>query len=192
MELPAGSTAADWVVTVVVRQPRAKPGGKAAVAVGPFAVLDVLRQTGTVRVTAGPYTRFVFKHGPDLRRTDTAGQPDDDNTIALFRLGTGPTGTAATDTPLLTVEAWPLEGAVRVTPVYTLKLTDAGWRVEARVHRHAGSHRGGRAYDPGAGRLAWAGIRIRPGGSGWHDAGEGGWRLAAGHGASGRRLQEAV
>ena len=52
---------------MVVRQQRPKAGKSAPVAAGPFAVLDVLRQTGTVKVTAGPHSRFVFKHGPDLR-----------------------------------------------------------------------------------------------------------------------------
>ena len=134
VELPAGSTAADWTVTAVVRQPRPKGGAKGApLPVGPFAVLDVLRQTGTVRVTAGPHTRFVFKHGPDLRRAELPGAPDDDRSAALFRLATGPTGTNPVNAPLITVEAWPVEGAVRVKATYKLKLTEAGWHVRAEI-----------------------------------------------------------
>lgn len=134
LEFPLGSTAADWTVTAVVRQPRSKSGGKPpALPVGPFSALDVMRQTGTVKVTAGPHTRFVFKHGPDLRRADPPGPVDEDISLAFFRLATGPTGTTPINTPLLTVEAWPVEGTVRVKPTYKLKLTEAGWRVSAEI-----------------------------------------------------------
>ncbi|MFM8272101.1 MAG: hypothetical protein ACKODX_07160, partial [Gemmata sp.] len=132
--LPAGSTGADWQVTAVVRQARPKAGAKAApVPVGPFAVLDVLRQTGTVLVKAGPNTRFAFKHGPDLRRAELPGGAEEDVSAALFRLTTGPTGATAVSTPLLSVEAFPVEGAVRVRPAYRLELTEAGWKVRAEV-----------------------------------------------------------
>lgn len=136
VELPAGSAGTDWAVTAVVRQPRPKAGTKSAPSpVGPFAVLDVFRQTGTVSVKAGPHTRFVFKHGPDLRRAEVAGPQDDELSTALFKLTTGPTGSTAVNTPLLTVEAWPVEGAVRVRPVYKLELAENGasWRVRAEI-----------------------------------------------------------
>ncbi|MBA4067678.1 MAG: hypothetical protein C0501_29035 [Isosphaera sp.] len=130
VEFPAGSPAADWVVTAVTRQLR--PKGRGPVAVGPFAALDVFRQTGTVRVVAGPHTRLAFKHGPDLRRVDP-GPPEDGVTAAAFRLTTGPTGTAVPTAALLSVEAEPLQGRVVVEPTYRLTLTDGGWRVRAEV-----------------------------------------------------------
>ena len=136
IEFPAGSSPADWVITAVTRQARPKtddPKHRGPFAIGPFAVLDVLRQTGTVRVTAGPHTRFVFKHGPDLRRSDAPGSPEEDVSSAFFRLTTGPTGGTAVNTPLLTVEAWRLLGRVAVKPTYKLTLTDAGWKVRAEV-----------------------------------------------------------
>ena len=135
IELPAGSTGGDWVITAVVRQARPKTGTTKAAAspIGPFAVLDVLKQTGTVSVKAGPHTRFVFKHGPDLRRAELPSAPEDDVSAALFRLTTGPTGTTPVNAPLLTVEAWPVEGAVRVRPVYKLELTETGWKVRAEI-----------------------------------------------------------
>lgn len=132
VELPAGTSAADWVVTAAARQPRPK-GGKEPLAVGPFAVLDVLRQTGTVKVSAGPHTRFAFRHGPELRRAEPPGPRDEENSVAFFRLATGPTGSNPAATPRLTVEAWPAEGSVRVRPTYKLKLTEAGWHVRAEV-----------------------------------------------------------
>jgi len=132
--LPIGSSAADWTVTAVVRQSRPKGAPRSApVAVGPFAVLDVLRQTGTVKVSTGPHTRFLFKHGPDLRRVESPGPIDDDRSVAQFRLATGPTGTAPVNAPLVTVEAWPAEGVVRVKPTYKLKLTESGWQVRAEI-----------------------------------------------------------
>ncbi|MDY3554676.1 hypothetical protein R5W24_003802 [Gemmata sp. JC717] len=136
--LPADSTGADWLVTAVVRQARPKAGtASAPVPVGPFGALDVLRQTGTVTVKAGPHHRFVFRHGPDLRRADPAGgAADDELSVAQFKLTTGPTGSAPVDVPLLTVEAVPVEGAVRVRPVYRLDLAEGGasWRVRAEIN----------------------------------------------------------
>lgn len=134
VELPSGSTVGDWTVTLVVRQARPKAGAKSsAIPVGPFAVLDVLRQSGTVKVMAAPHTRFVFKHGPDLRRIEPPMPVDEENSVAFFRLTSGPTGSTAAAGPLLTVEAYPVEGTVRVTPAYKLKLTEAGWLIHAEI-----------------------------------------------------------
>lgn len=134
IELPPGSPASEWVFTVTARAARPKSGSKGS-SVGPFAVLDVLKQSGTVRATAPAYTRLALKHGPELRRTEPpAGAPDtDDAPAAYFRLTTGPTGGAPPGAPLLTVDAVPVEGSVRVSPTYKLKLTEAGWAVRAEI-----------------------------------------------------------
>lgn len=136
IDFPAGSPPSDWIVTAVTRQKRPSaedPKHRGPFAVGPFSVLNVMRQTGTVRVTAGPHTRFVFKHGPDLRKEAQPGAIDDEVTSAFFRLTTGPTGAAAVAAPLFTVEAWRLPGRVAVKPTYNLTLTEAGWRVRAEL-----------------------------------------------------------
>jgi hypothetical protein len=131
VELPAGSPAADWVISVRIRQDRAKPADP--VAVGPLAVLGVARQTGKVHVTAAGSFRFEFQHGPDLRRGEPPAAVDTGTSDALFRLESGPTNKTAPG-PLLTVRAHPVPGAIWVKPVYTLQLTEAGWQVEGRVH----------------------------------------------------------
>lgn len=136
IEFPAGSSPVDWVITAVASQDRSKaddPKHRGPFPVGPFAVLDVLRQTGTIRVTAGPHTRLVFKHGPDLRRDVAPGPVEDEVTTAFFRLATGPTGIAAANSPLLTVEAWRLLGRVTIKPAYKLALTETGWKVRAEL-----------------------------------------------------------
>ncbi len=136
IELPAGSLASDWVITAVTRQQRPKTGDAkygGPFSVGPFATLDVLRQTGTVRVTAGPHTRFAFRHGPDMRKAEPPEPPEDDRTVAFFRLTTGPTGTMPVNSPLFTLEARPQEGAIRVTPNYRLTLTEAGWQIRSEL-----------------------------------------------------------
>jgi hypothetical protein len=136
ISFPAGSPSSDWIVTAVTRQARPQPQDpkhRGPFAVGPFTALNVLRQTGTVRVTAGPHTRFVFKHGPDLRREALTGAIDDEVTSAFFRLTSGPTGAAPVVAPLFTIEAWRLPGRVAVKPTYNLSLTEAGWKVRAEL-----------------------------------------------------------
>ena len=136
VEMPAGSTASDWVVTAVTRQLRPKPDEakhRGPYAIGPFAVLDVLRQTGTVRVAAAPNTRFAFRHGPDLRKAEPSEPISDETSSAFFKLLTGPTGTNAVNIPLFTLEAWAQAGDVAVKPTFRLTLTEAGWRVRAEV-----------------------------------------------------------
>lgn len=136
IDVPDGSPA-DWVVVATVRQNRPKasdPRHAGPFPVGPFAVLGVARQTGTVKV-AGPanaYTLFRFAHGPDLRRepppADTAG------TTAVFQWTTGPVGATPPGGPLLTIlEATPLKEKVQVKPAYKLTLNELGWRVRADV-----------------------------------------------------------
>ena len=117
------------MVTAIVPQDRPKaddPKHRGPFPIGPFAVLDVMRQTGTVRVTAGPHTRFIFRHGPDLRKDVAPGPIEDEVTSAFFRMATGPTGNAAVTAPLLSVEASRLQGRVMVKPAYKLTLTEAG------------------------------------------------------------------
>jgi hypothetical protein len=134
VELPGSP--ADWVVVAVVRQPRAKATDakhRGPFAVGPFAVADVFRQSGTVRAVTAANVRFVAKHGPELRQGEVPGPPEDDRSSIQFKLNTGPTSGTPSFAPLLTLEAHPLQSAVRIKPTYRLRLTDAGWRVRAEL-----------------------------------------------------------
>ncbi|MDB5306388.1 MAG: hypothetical protein JWO38_590 [Gemmataceae bacterium] len=136
VDLPAGTAAADWTVTAVVRAPRPKAGDpkhKGPFPVGPFAALDVAHQTGTVRVTTAANTRLVVRHGPDLRQDAPPAPAADDETAAFYRFATGPTGGTPPPAPLLTAEAQLLPGQVSVRPTYRLTLTDTGWRVRAEI-----------------------------------------------------------
>lgn len=135
IDVPDGS-AADWVVVVTVRQtrPKASEKAKGPFPVGPFAVLGVARQTGTVRV-AGPanaHVLFRFAHGPDLRREPPPA--DAPGTTAVFQWTTGPIGATPPGGPLLTIlEATPQQPKVQVKPAYKLTLNEFGWRVRADV-----------------------------------------------------------
>jgi hypothetical protein len=128
VELPVGASPADWVFAVSLRQDRPKPGDP--VAVGPLAVLDVARQTGTVKVSAAGSVRLEFEHGPELHRVEPAAA---DGTATEFRFATGPTGRNVPG-PLFHVRAYPVAGALRVKPTYTLRLVGTAWQVEAAVH----------------------------------------------------------
>jgi hypothetical protein len=146
IEIPVGSSASDWVITAVTRQFRAKtddPKHKGPFPIGPFTVLDVLRQNGTVRVTAGPHTHFTFKLSADLRQSQspTPGPAEDEVSTAFFRLATGPTGTTVPNQPqpLFTVEASPQVGSIVIKPTYKFTLVkdplsdEVDWRIQAEI-----------------------------------------------------------
>jgi hypothetical protein len=136
IELPVGTAPADWVITAVTRQLRARPDDprhRGPFGIGPFTVLGILRQTGTIRVTAGANQQLAFQHGPDLRRVEAPGPSDDEFTTAVFRLTTGPTTSSPAPVPLLSVESWSQPGRVTVRPSYRLNLRDGGWFVRAEV-----------------------------------------------------------
>jgi len=136
VELPAGTVPADWIVTAVIRAPRAKPTEPAfrgPFAIGPLSALDVAKLSGALRVVAPANTRLSFKHGRELRPDVPPAAPADDETIGFFRLAAGPIGNLPPAAPLLTFEATPLAGRVAVRPNYKLQLADAGWNVRAEL-----------------------------------------------------------
>lgn len=135
VEFPPGSTPADWVLVASVRTPRPRPdeaGHRGPFSVGPFAALNVFRQTGTLRLVAGPYMRFAVRHGSDLRRQEAAGS-DEEHSTALFRLTTGPTGNNLPTQPLATVEVHPVRGSLVLTPHYHATLKSNGWHIETKL-----------------------------------------------------------
>lgn len=135
VEFPAGAAPADWALSAVVRAPRAKDGDpkhKGPFPVGPFALLDAARQTGTLRVTAAPHTRLTVRHGTEVRQDAPPGQPGDE-AVAFFRFAAGASGPSPPPAPLAVVEARTATGSVEVRPTYRFALTDAGWRVRAEL-----------------------------------------------------------
>jgi hypothetical protein len=135
VEFPPGSAPADWVLVASVRTPRPRPdeaGHRGPFSVGPFAALNVFRQTGTLRLVAGPYMRFAVRHGSDLRRQEAPGS-DEERSTALFRLATGPTGNNLPTQPLATVEVHPVRGSLVLTPHYHATLKSNGWHIETKL-----------------------------------------------------------
>jgi hypothetical protein len=135
VEFPPTSTPADWVLVASVRtaRPRADEAGhRGPFPVGPFVALNVFRQTGTLRLLAGPYMRFVVRHGSDLRRQEAAGS-DDERSTALFRLNTGPTANQLPTQPLATVEVHPVRGSLLLSPQYHATLKPNGWHIETKL-----------------------------------------------------------
>ncbi|MCS7021717.1 MAG: hypothetical protein NZU63_07820 [Gemmataceae bacterium] len=136
VDFPAGASPSDWVVVVTHRLTRPRPeeaGHRGPFAIGPFQVANVFRQTGNVRLVAGPYVRFLVRHGPELRRQELPPGSDEDRSVAVFRLTTGPSGQQPSVQPLLTVEVQPLRGSLIVTPFYHVTLKPGGWQVETRL-----------------------------------------------------------
>lgn len=135
VELPPGAAAADWVFAVThrtTRPPAADPAYPGPYPVGPVAVLDRARQTGTVKLAAPANVRLVVQ-GDGLRPVEPSGPAEAGEVAAAYRLAAGPAGGDYPAAPLLTAEARPLAGAVEVRPAYQLTLTDAGWRVRAEL-----------------------------------------------------------
>lgn len=136
LEIPAGSASADWVVILSTRAPRplpTEPGFKGPFPISHPVVLGVARTTGSVKLTAAANTRFVFKHGPDLKQELPPGGVAEDETVAYFRLAAGPSDLLSPSSPLLAFEALPLKGQVTIRPTYKLLLTEAGWSVRAEL-----------------------------------------------------------
>jgi hypothetical protein len=136
IDLPAGTMPADWVATVVIRTPRAKPEEPAfrgPFAIGPLSVLDVAKLSGTMRVSAPVNTRLSFKYGREMRQDIPPTATGEDEAVGFFRLTSGPLGNLPPAAPLLTFEAAPLAGRVAIRPNYKLMLTDAGWNLRAEL-----------------------------------------------------------
>jgi hypothetical protein len=134
INLPAGTSGTDWIVTVFIRKERPKDGGaRGPFAIGPLAVLDVSRQSGTIKISAATNVRLAVKHGPELRQESAPGLPSEDESAVYFRLASGASGSLPPAAPLYTVEAIPLTGRVAVRPTYKLNLTEAGWTVRAEL-----------------------------------------------------------
>lgn len=144
IEFPVGANTNDWVIIAVTRQMRGRsedPKYRGPFPIGPFSVLEVFRQTGTVRVTAGPHTQFVCKHGLDLRQTLVPGPVEDDVTNSFFRLITGPTGTTPPNLPqpMISIEAFPQVESIAVKPTYKFTLEkvplsdEVVWRIRAEI-----------------------------------------------------------
>ncbi len=125
LTLPAGG---ERTVRVTARS--ARPPVGSPIPVGPLAAPTAGRQGGRLRVSAPPTVRLSFAPAPLLRREDTP--PDD--TVAAFRwdvVGAQVAGEAAG--PLLTLDARPAVGGVRVRPTYHLRRVEAGWRLDAEL-----------------------------------------------------------
>jgi hypothetical protein len=128
---PGGS---DWDLTVTARQPRPMPAdekSKAPFPVGPFAVPTAGRLTGTIKVYAPPTVRLTFDPASDVRRQD-APLPEEDLAAVFKFTAVGP-GSKPRLRDLLRVQAQPARTYTRVQPSYSLRRTEAGWRLEVEA-----------------------------------------------------------
>jgi hypothetical protein len=128
---PRDPTAEPLKVRIRLRQPRqAKP-----IPIGPFAVVQAVRQHGqiTISVPADVRPRFQTR-GEVSQREVPESLRTGNNTMAVFSYWNLPAAPANQPVPApldLTLE--PIKGAVETSVAHTLRLADDGWRVTSEI-----------------------------------------------------------
>jgi hypothetical protein len=131
------ATADPLEVTVRSLVPTPKGGAGKPMAVGPFNVLEAVRQTGAILVaTAAPEMHLEYRaHGDVKRRPLTAEERKRDGTlVAAFQYGPS----AASGRAWLEVEAQTVTGQLTARPSHILRLTEeaeggAAWSLETAL-----------------------------------------------------------
>jgi hypothetical protein len=154
-------SAEDLHLIVQVRQPRAAR----RVPIGPFVVLDTVRQWGNITVSAPSDVRLVYhRHGDVSQRELTEDLRPDANTRAAFTYWNVPAPANPTQLPPapLELEVEALQGAVEARVAHTIQLPEPGkllsvatrlelTPVRARVDRVDVQLPAGYRYDSAAG-----------------------------------------
>jgi hypothetical protein len=121
-------TGADLLAVVTTRVPRTRDrGGRGPVPIGPFAVLDVTRQAGVIRVR----TPLTWKAAAELRG-DVKKETDDGSGEAVYRYRYPPLKAAPSDAPVVLTLS-PAAGVVHGRVRHVLRLAEGGWKLRSEV-----------------------------------------------------------
>jgi hypothetical protein len=158
------STAEPLLLRIQVRQPRTAK----RIAIGPFAVVEAVRQWGNITVNAPSDVRLVYhRHGDVSQREVTPDQRPEPNTRASFTYWSLPTAAGSAQLPPapLELEIEGLQGTVEARVAQEVRLTEPGkplsvvarlelTPIRARVDRVDVQLPPGYRYDPAQGPSA--------------------------------------
>jgi len=120
-------------VSINHRVPRPKaadPKAKTNWPVGPYAVIDVPRQEGTIRVRTVPQVRVTGIPRGDTQRIDTGDDPNGD---LLFRYQSLPIGKSDQVLAPLELELRAAVGTVQTRIRHLLQFVEGGWRIKSEI-----------------------------------------------------------
>jgi hypothetical protein len=121
------ANSSELLVVIGVRTPRTK--GRTAWPVGPFAVLGVPRQEGTIRVRSSAHVRATGNVKGDTKRVDAA---DDPNAEAVYRYRSLPAGGKDQFLTPLELDVRAVAGVVQ-TRVHHYLTLDGAWRLRSVI-----------------------------------------------------------
>lgn len=122
--------AADFLINVVARQPRAQagdPGVRGPFPIGPFVVLKVPQQSGTIRVRSPANWRVSATLKGETTREVEEGTGD-----SVYRYRQAETATPPKDPPA-TLTLTPVPGTTQARVRHEFRLTESGWKLRSEI-----------------------------------------------------------
>jgi hypothetical protein len=121
---------ADLLLTVVTKQPRPRgtePAARGPFPVGPFVVLNVPQQAGTIRLRAPSNLRPTA-----TLKGETTRETEEGTGETIYRYRQTETATAPKDPPV-TLTLTSLPGTVNARVRHELRLTESGWKLRSEI-----------------------------------------------------------
>jgi hypothetical protein len=125
------TNSAELLVTMTTRTPRNRdPKGRTHWPVGPFAAIDVPKQSGTVRVRTAPHVRAAAVLRGDTQRVDGG---DDQGAEAVYHYHSLPPAGKDLPGPPLELDVRATVGVVQTRVLHSLSLAEGGWRLHSDI-----------------------------------------------------------
>jgi hypothetical protein len=119
------ATAQPLKVVLQIRQPRSK----APLPVGPFTVLEAVRQRGLIGVIAAPDLRLRYFPQGDVVQREISEEMRRENSVAEFSYG-NLISSPHPGAPPLTIQVEEVKGTVETRVEHHLQLTEQGWQAK--------------------------------------------------------------
>lgn len=126
------TSTSDLLAVIVARAPRNRPEPKAKSLwpVGPFAVLDLSQQSGSIRIKAPPHIKIIPVLKGDTQRLDSVQDPGADSVFRYRSVSVGPN-----NQPLapLELDIRDAAGIVQTHIYHQLRIGEGGWRLHTEI-----------------------------------------------------------